>query len=364
VELLEILNIPFIIVLGIATSLSDIKAMRISNRWIIASAAYAALTLGISVVVVISRGESVNIGFFSYYLINASAALVLGFFMWVAKLWSAGDGKLFFAYALLIPSSIFVYRDVNILPSYVILVNTFTPAFLVFSASLLVRGRLIRELPGWFFSRRNLLFMLKSFLFVFGLAGLWSRAAPGIFGLSVLMLLMLLLAKLRVDATPASALLSVARLLGEPSSVGQLLPTCFQVALMIVLIKFLIELSFSAYTSQTYIESLEPGMRLAENVMASGDGFRIERSSPISILDSAMSRLSRKPAAVEAGERLDEEQVQLLKKLHSEGKLKEHTVLIHRSTSFAGYLFIGAIITILFHGDVLFAIRGFAETFI
>ena len=131
-DLMDAFSIPFILLLGIVTSYSDMKHKKIRNKWIIASFFYSAFILAVTSIYVYTKEGMPNLSYYSLFAINILSALFFGVMLWLSGMWSAGDAKLFLAYSALIPLSTYKWGSIGTFPSFIILINTFTPAFVFF----------------------------------------------------------------------------------------------------------------------------------------------------------------------------------------------------------------------------------------
>jgi len=117
------IQLALIILVGAITSWEDIKFGKIRNKWVI-----SATLIGLMYYYFIFATQFFNESFVlsdTYpLLINTVLALFVGYWLWHFKLWSAGDAKLFTAYAFLVPLSTYTFGFVAYFPSYTILVNT------------------------------------------------------------------------------------------------------------------------------------------------------------------------------------------------------------------------------------------------
>ena len=121
---------------GIA-AYGDIRFGKISNKLIIAGLGAGLILLLASVLV---GGLSADI--FWQALLNAAVALALGYAFWYFDLWAAGDAKLFFVLALLLPFKFYWRSYLPVFPSLVILVNAFIPLLLfVFLQSVFLMAK-------------------------------------------------------------------------------------------------------------------------------------------------------------------------------------------------------------------------------
>lgn len=119
-----------IIFIGIITSYEDIKTGKIRNKWIV-------LGLIIGLLLNIKYIVFERVGFGIIFL-NLFISVLVAYFLWTFKLWSAGDGKLFIVYALLIPIMRYKVAYFKYFPSFSLLINIFLPAtfFLFLRATL------------------------------------------------------------------------------------------------------------------------------------------------------------------------------------------------------------------------------------
>jgi len=124
-----ILNSLFIvplILIGIVTSISDIKTGKIRNSHLRAGYIYTLLLyLFLSIYSLVAVDQKDNLKYLLELIINGSIAFVVGYLLWYFNLWAAGDAKLFPLYALLIPMGYYYKNHVPNFPSLTILTDTF-----------------------------------------------------------------------------------------------------------------------------------------------------------------------------------------------------------------------------------------------
>lgn len=116
--------LPGILYLGIVTSYTDIRYGKIRNRDVLIGIFYA-LAVYLLLFVYFFIASGVNYMYFLELITNAIFALAVAFGLWYYKIWSAGDGKLFFAFALLVPPEAYLYGRYNWIPSLTLLFNLF-----------------------------------------------------------------------------------------------------------------------------------------------------------------------------------------------------------------------------------------------
>ncbi len=147
----NILFLPFVIFLGLITTYEDIRYGKVRNKWILLGLFWG---LGIILFFLIwyfvaspvthffhfeildqpanspTPVLTVSLVYLSRVFLNAVIALIIAFLMWRGGAWAAGDAKLFFVYALLIPLGYYWKSYLPLFPSFSLLVNIFIPIFI------------------------------------------------------------------------------------------------------------------------------------------------------------------------------------------------------------------------------------------
>ena len=132
-DILYILFLPAIIALGLVTSYTDISFGKIRNKHIFLAIVYVPIAYSFLITFNYFTGNVIRFSYLSDLGLNVFIALLVAFFAWNFKVWSAADGKLFFAYACLVPLIAYSNSYLALFPSFIILINTFFPAFIFFS---------------------------------------------------------------------------------------------------------------------------------------------------------------------------------------------------------------------------------------
>jgi len=114
-----------VIIIGLATSWEDIKFGKIRNKWILLG-----LAGGIALQAAALAGGFLPTDLIFSGLLNALIALLVGYLLWYFDLWAAGDAKLFFVFALLLPLSYYSRTYLPLFPSFALLINTFVPVLI------------------------------------------------------------------------------------------------------------------------------------------------------------------------------------------------------------------------------------------
>lgn len=183
--LLDALFLPTIFLIGLITSYQDWKFGKIKNIWIILGLALGALGyLLFSILNIIGYGNIFSDllenslfdkywpAFLKYSFLNSFAALIFGLLLYYFKLWSAGDCKLFFLFSFLLPLKYYFNGYLPIFPSLTLFINTFICLFFVlFVGALfnlintLIKTKKGKSLIGFFQSGKiKLSYIVKSTL--------------------------------------------------------------------------------------------------------------------------------------------------------------------------------------------------------
>ena len=126
--------LPMLLFLGGVASYEDIREGKIRNKWILLGLCYGTI---VYVYLLIANPPLLNIHELLPVLINAFLALCMGFLLWHLGLWSAGDAKLFFVLAFLLPS-----LQPNDYVSFMgLLTYSFVPLFMFFVFFSLISGK-------------------------------------------------------------------------------------------------------------------------------------------------------------------------------------------------------------------------------
>lgn len=131
--------IPLILI-GIITSISDIKSGKIKNSHLRFGYIYTLLLfIFLTIYSLVFVEQHTNLKYLFELVVNGTIAFVIGYLLWYFNLWAAGDAKLFPLYALLIPMEYYFKNHVPNFPSLTILTDT----FIIISLALLLKIFLI-----------------------------------------------------------------------------------------------------------------------------------------------------------------------------------------------------------------------------
>ena len=102
------LLLPGILYLGILASYTDIRYGKIRNKAVLRAIIYALVVYASAIIFFAIKG-TLSGEYVAELGTNALFAGAVCVLLWLMKVWSAGDGKLFFAFALLIPPEAYQY---------------------------------------------------------------------------------------------------------------------------------------------------------------------------------------------------------------------------------------------------------------
>lgn len=333
-------NLFLICLLGFGTSYTDLKKGIIPNKFVFPAIAGAFILNFLN-------------GFdFLPFLLNGFLAFLLGFFLWLASLWSAGDAKLFLAFALLVPFSF--YNQALLFPAFSILINSFVPMFILLLALVVARTgtkqklaalkqalepKLVASAAIYLFSFYWLLeitlpflplqldfftMSLALFILVSAVEFLFPKKSIYAFALLCPILFFLRLEKI---LTAEFALFFIS----------------FMIAILLLLF-FVLKLGFSCFGKQVKVSDLKEGTALLEiPVMRNG---KVQKKSPmLPSFVNIFSEAKEKPFVEARPKGLTKEDLSKLKKAMAEGKLSFKSILVQETLPFAPLIFIGTILS-------------------
>ena len=111
------------IVLGIISSVTDLKSKKIYNKNII----YAVI---VAIIVYVLLWNEIEVMYIGNYLINLVISVVISFLFYYFKVWAAGDAKLFLAIVTMIPYELYEVETKNVFPALYLLIMIFGTAFI------------------------------------------------------------------------------------------------------------------------------------------------------------------------------------------------------------------------------------------
>ncbi len=334
------LNILCICLVGFIVSYTDLKKGIIKNN-IVFPAIIVAFFLNFL------NGFS-----FSAFLLNGFLAFLFGFLLWLSGLWSAGDSKLFLAFALLFPLPFFV--TASIFPAFTILINSFVPAFLLIAVVVLLKTtsrQKIDALKQAF--KPDLILSVAIFLFSFyWVLGIFLPFLPiqldfftlaiQLFGLDSCVDFLLPIQPIYSFA----AICLVSLFPNAPAVLTIEFLSFFFLFLFFVLLLlfFVLRLGFSCFGKPVYINKLKPGMVLLETVVLRS-GKLVKKSSLLPSFVNIFGEIKEKPIIESGPKGLGKEDIAVLKKLVKEKKPPFDFLLVQETLPFAPIIFAGTILS-------------------
>lgn len=363
--------LPFIVIYGIITSYDDYKNGKIRNIWII-----SALGIGLFIhlaycLYLFKSGYPFNKEYALQYSLNLLFSLFAGIIMWLSGLWSAGDAKLFLGYSALIPLDIYKWGYIFGFPSFILLINTFVPFFIFYFVRIIFKMKsrdIFTALKEAFAPK----FLFNAVIFVFGFmwvskalfssVGIFNRFLGNIFItlFFLFMIIQIFTNILKINLTIVSIILSIIHLSSyyhDIFTLEFLKGFALILSLFILLVKFTIDLGHSYFSNDVYIEDLKPGMIPLENIVSTKKGYVKRKITPISFLSGMIDNFAKEKNLFHLiSEGLNEAEIDKIKKIHSEGKFKPHSIRIGYVVPFAPFMFLGVLATIIFSGNMLISI--------
>lgn len=102
--ILDSLFLLVILVIGFFTSYDDFKTSKIKNKWIVFGLLFSFFMYLLAWILFKMRyTDRYFVYYFDKWCINLLVSMIVAYSIWLLKLWGAGDAKLFICYAALIP---------------------------------------------------------------------------------------------------------------------------------------------------------------------------------------------------------------------------------------------------------------------
>lgn len=334
------ISIFLISLLGCISSFTDVKVGKIPNLLVFPMIAAAAL-LGLF---------SNNI---SMFFLNAFLAFLFGFCLYLARLWSAGDSKLFLAFAMLFPMQ-FYSNTLSLFPSFSLLLNSFIPAFIVLFLFSLFKTTTKQKIEAMRFSLQpKILASLAVILFAFYwlLFYVFSLIAfPLDFFLIVLILFLFISVLETIFPKKLVFVAGALSIVFAFLNFNELIQPNFWIvfvlilASMILLRFFILFLGFFAFGKRTEIKELKPGMVLLEGVFER-NGLLEKKKLFFPSLVNALQDIRTNYVFNLGSSGLTAENISFLIEKNKLGNVRFHSLLVQETIPFAPLLFLGTILT-------------------
>ena len=354
-----------ILAFGLISTYWDIKKGIIRNKLILAMLITAVI---IHVSSILLSPSLFNL--LPSFILNVGFSIFVGFLLWVISIWPAGDAKLFIAYSSLIPLGLFGNSGSPYV-SFEFLINTFVPIFLAMFIFLLVKSKPseIKKSLKFTFNPYN---MFMVFVVVVGFLWFIIKAVSSlgiVMNYFIIIIILFIIMEIFNKIVPvnmeyAYVFLVILRLILDYRSVftlGYLYELISIIFAFVIIRYFVIDLGFHGFTVLKKIKDLKPGMCLAEGITESDEksvNYEKRRMSFFSLPQALMEKRRIKFIHSVSFDGLTKEDVKKIKKLRKDGKIPFDDIMVHVSTPFAVFLFIGIILTILLQTNFVTYLKG------
>lgn len=352
--------LPAILILGVVTSYTDIKFGKIKNRHILIALAYIPIAYAVIVAYYFISAVPVSISYFSDLALNMAIALVFSFAAWHFKVWSAADGKLFFAYSGFVPLMAYSNTYFAYFPSFVLLINTFFPIFLyyavksIFFSSLKEKTEFFRKIKISLIA----VLILNAFWisWVSRLIAIFLKYDIGLLGNIMIIISIIFLVKRSTIFWKFSLGLSALRIVFDYSYVFTLeflwqfiILSTISISIFLVLM-----LSSSLFTKTISIKNLKPGLILSDYIYyEKGKYKKIDELEAFDLFERGIIKKNDFLKISKTGEGLTREDIESIKKLRKTKKLDFSKIMISQTLPFSPFLFFGVLLTLVASGNFI-----------
>lgn len=352
--------LPGILLLGILTTYTDIKKGLIKNKHLLFGLIYGVFVYAF--LILYFGNTDYN------YLIESSLSVLLslavGFIVWYAGLWTAGDAKLFFVFSFLIPLSVYNYGYVKYFSQVNLLINIFLPLG-VYYLILVVRKFKFKDIVEKLKEVFEIRGLIELIIFVFAVTWpinlvFYYVGIPHNYFTSSFVLLVILLIFNKLFSRYLfwlTVLLSIFRFIFDESVYSlSTYKDLGYIILIILSVRILLILGFSVFTKDVKIKDLKPGMVPAEIVYEEDSKYHKKDFFYAVFLWYIYEKIKdRKNYLFEPmDDGLTKEDVSKLNKFKS--KFDFDSLRIQSTIPFAPFIFLGVLLTIFFSGNLVTAI--------
>ena len=361
--------LPGILALGIITSYEDIKTGKIRNKWIIAALVYAFLVYA-ALIANLYFTTGLNYHYLIELVTNLIFSVLVGFGFWYFNLWTAGDGKLFISFSLLIPFTVYSTGYQEWIPSLTLLINIFVLAITIMFVLMLSRVELKHI-------QKSVLPLLKELLKIdrFIDSAIYLFAINWIVGILlsliglasnyILMMGLTIISysfiekRFKRNSFYVMIIIAAARIFLDKSVYS----VAFLVDLILLIFGWrlfrsiicgtLANLGYHAFSKEININKLKPGMILSESIQRVQ---KVEEKQPdMKIIKKGKYFYIKMPKISSQEDKFIEEEPEGLtkdqiKKIKNTGFKR---IRISHTVPFAPFIFLGVILTLLSKGNVL-----------
>ncbi len=344
----EIILIVLIILLGLKTCVEDLKKRRIYNKTLI---------LFIIIGLVLNISTSIN-DFRFNYILNLLFAFGIGFLLWYVNFWNAGDGKLFFTFICLIPTS-FVFLGKTNLYSYNVILYTFVPIFVVFLIFMIFQTTLkefSRGLKNAFQPMviLNISIAFFSFQWVMELLNVHFGIKANLF-LSAIVLFFVFdgiqkLLKIKlIHLFYVAGIIRIVMDFNNIFSLNFLTYFVLQLVIFVGFVYFFVYIAYFKFGTHVKIPDLQPGMLLCERIVKKSENYTVAPNINISLFMFLREKIDKKSIIEIKAKGLTKKDIQQIQKWNKAKIIDVGSLLIQKRVPFAPFQLFGVLITLILY---------------
>jgi archaeal preflagellin peptidase FlaK len=362
--------LPLVIFLGAVSSITDIKTGKIRNKHLL-------LFMGLGIMAYLFLmtnsilNDSLNYSFLKQTITNFSFSAGIGFVFWAVGFWTAGDGKLFTVYSLLVPISVYTFGHISFMgfnfSSMNILINTFLPIFifLFFNIMLSTSFKKKMEVLKGVLSPFNL---FSTFISIFGYMWVINLIFNSlniqmnmILNMVFVLILFIITEKVfMMSQFKFTLVIAILRLFFDSTwhSFNFFSSFILIVFAFMAFRYFIIELGFFSLTKEISIDELKEGMVLADLYYEENKAVIKRRATFFSIMDYFKDKTKNTIIDFKS-EGISKKDLLKMKEIAKKNP-NIKSIRVMEMLPFAPFMFGGVILTILCSGNfVLFIIKFF-----
>lgn len=373
--------LPAMIALGLITSYEDFRYGKVYNRWVILALIYA---ISVNLLLMLNNylNQSLNVSYLVQYSANLALSVLTGYLLWHFNVWSAGDGKLFIAFSSLLPLSIYQVGFYKLFPAIAVLVNIFIPASIILLIMMLKDTKirhLKKAVKKTMTDKFDFKELGKSILKLFAIYWI-AELVLGLFGMGDDTLLRIIFTMGIFSMIPkkfekltfvAMTILTIVRVFVDPSVYTWQFWINFLILVFVwrLLRSFMkgsvANISREVFSEQVETKDLKPGMVCSDpflklekvtheqlTALKKKEGIEVitDKVHPGRYYVKDPESKAKTNLFEETAEGLTKKDIRIIQDLGFE------RVHICRKISFAPFIFLGIILTILFKGNILIAV--------
>ena len=359
-DILYLVFIPAIIALGLVTSYTDILFGKIRNRHILLAIIYVPIAYFFIIMFYVFSGTPMNFSYLVDLSINILIALFVAFIAWNFKVWSAADGKLFLAYACLVPLIAFSRTYFSYFPSFVLLINTFFPVFF-FYAFRIIFNVIKNEKMGFLrkIDSKMIVYLILDIFWITWIPRIFNQFFNfniGILGNIIFVLSFIFLIRKISTTWKLPVVFSSVRIIFDFYFIITYAFLSNFIIMSVILISVFIVVVFSSniFSKTMKVENLKPGIILEDIIFKeSGKYKRMSEMEAMTLIKDGVIKNDDILKVSQTGDGLDNDDIRRIITLKNKGKLDFTRINIIQTVPFSPFLFLGVLLTLIASGNFL-----------